>query len=158
MITVTRYHDFCAGHRVAGHENKCSQLHGHNYRIYFTCTAESLDGVGRVIDFAAIKEKLCDWLERNWDHKMLLWKDDPWTFDIEGHEDKNNRFYHGNGRKLVDAETGLVFVPFNPTAENMAKHLVEVVGPRQLEGTDVQLIKVVVEETRKCSATYERGA
>ena len=34
-ITATRYHDICAGHRVYGHEGKCSHFHGHNYRIYF---------------------------------------------------------------------------------------------------------------------------
>ena len=46
-----RYHDFCAGHRVVGHENKCRHLHGHNYRVTFYCESQELDGVGRVVDF-----------------------------------------------------------------------------------------------------------
>jgi 6-pyruvoyltetrahydropterin/6-carboxytetrahydropterin synthase len=62
MITVSRYHDISAGHRVCGHESKCSHLHGHNYRITFECTADELDHLGRVIDFSLIKEKLCQWL------------------------------------------------------------------------------------------------
>ena len=63
MITVERYHDISMGHRVVGHESKCRHLHGHNYRIHFICTAPELDGVGRVIDFSEIKERLCQWLE-----------------------------------------------------------------------------------------------
>ena len=48
----------------------------------------------------------------------------------------------------------LVAVPFNPTAENMAVYLTEVVGPMQLAGTGVTLIGCRVDETRKCSASY----
>jgi 6-pyruvoyltetrahydropterin/6-carboxytetrahydropterin synthase len=45
---VHRYHDISCGHRVHGHEGKCRHLHGHNYRVHFTCIAEdgALDGVG----------------------------------------------------------------------------------------------------------------
>lgn len=50
----------------------------------------------------------------------------------------------------------IVVVPFNPTAENMAAHLVNVVGPTVLHDTDVILQKVHISETRKCSATFER--
>ena len=53
-------------------------------------------------------------------------------------------------------EESIVFVPFNPTAENMAQYLVEVIGPLQLHATDVTLVKVVIEETRKCSCTFEK--
>ncbi len=139
--SVTRYHDFSAGHRVVGHEGKCRFLHGHNYRIHFTCEAVDLDNVGRVIDFGVIKSLLCEWLEENWDHKMLLWQED---YLVE---------------TLCEASAltseSLVPVPFNPTAENIAKFLVQVVGPEQLVDTGVVLTKVVVDETRKCSASFE---
>jgi 6-pyruvoyltetrahydropterin/6-carboxytetrahydropterin synthase len=48
----------------------------------------------------------------------------------------------------------IVSVPFNPTAENIAEYLVEVVGPNQLKKTGCVLVECKVEETRKCSATY----
>jgi len=138
MITAERYHDISSGHRVVGHENKCRHLHGHNYRVYFFCEAPELDTVGRVIDFSVIKSKLCMWLEHNWDHKMLLWKEDPYL------------------KLLANAFPGdIVQVPFNPTAENLAKYLVEEIGPQQLAGTQVVLYKVRIEETRKCAASYE---
>ena len=136
MHEAIRYHDFCAGHRVAGHENKCKHLHGHNYRIYFHCEAQ-LDEVGRVIDFSVIKEKLCLWLEDNWDHRFLVWENDPLADDIIALDDHATK------------------VPFNPTAENMAEYLVTTVAPKQFAGTGVTLRKCVVEETRKCSASYK---
>jgi 6-pyruvoyltetrahydropterin/6-carboxytetrahydropterin synthase len=150
-ITVTRYHDFSYGHRVVGHESCCKHLHGHNGRVHFTCEAEKLDEVGRVIDFAVIKEKLCMWLENNWDHKFLAWEKDKLCKELVEVQRINEC-----GLKDSDFETleqSIIFVPFNPTAENMALHLLNEVGPAQLKDTNVRLVCVSVEETSKCSAT-----
>jgi len=135
QVLCARFHDICAGHRVYGHEGKCKNLHGHNYRIHFTCQAEKLDSVGRIIDFSVMKEELCDWLEENWDHKMLIWEDDPILSD------------------LTILDFTVVAVPFNPTAENMAKFLLGHLGKMLLKNTGIKLIEVKVEETRKCFAT-----
>ena len=135
-ITATRYHDFSTGHRVYRHESKCAHLHGHNYRIHLTVEAEALDNIGRVMDFSVIKELLCVWLEINWDHKFLVWEDDPFAKTL----------------KELDPE-GAVVVQFNPTAENMGQYLIDIVGPKQLEGTGVKLVNVNIEETRKCNVT-----
>lgn len=147
-----RYHDISCGHRVVGHENKCRYLHGHNYRIHFHCEAEQLDAIGRVIDFSVIKEKLCLWLEENWDHKFLVWENDP-MFDrdyvIVTNTDSSSKSF-----ELLDMFwESIVRLPFNPTAENMAAHLIEVVGPEQLKETGVTLVKVIIEETAKCHAS-----
>lgn len=140
MHKIERYHDISCGHRVYGHESKCAHLHGHNYRIHFTVQNDEkqLDLLGRVLDFSVIKSRLCAWLENWWDHKMLIWEDDP------------------IGLELCDIDPdGIVLVPFNPTAENMAQHLVEVIGPQELKGTGCILVACRIEETRKCSATYK---
>lgn len=149
MITAERYHDISCGHRVFGHESKCAHLHGHNYRVHFTVAprvsmsqciglpeANGLDEVGRVLDFSVIKSELCMWLEDQWDHKFLVWDQDPWA------------------RPLAELDRAVVWTPFNPTAENMAKYLVEVVAPVQLAGTGCVLIACRIEETRKCSAAF----
>lgn len=135
MITCTRHHDFSAGHRVSMHESKCRHLHGHNYRIHFTCSTDDLDCIGRVIDFGFIKSEMCQWLEDNWDHRLILWEKDPLNLHLGDSEHKK--------------QLGVVFVPFNPTAENMAQFLLykDWALPH-----GVTLTKVVVEETRKCSA------
>jgi len=146
-VTAERYHDISTGHRVVGHENKCRHLHGHNYRIHFVCEAAQLDSVGRVIDFGVIKEKLCMWVENHWDHKFLAWAHDPVMILAS-----ERMVQEGVKEDLFNGS--LVFVPFNPTAENMAQHLVEVIGPLQLAGTGVTLVSVRIEETAKCSASF----
>lgn len=137
MITVERYHDISMGHRVVGHESKCRHLHGHNYRIHFVCSASELDPLGRVIDFSEIRDRLCMWLEEHWDHRMMIWSKDPLLPELQ---------------RLVPGD--LCIVPFNPTAEQIAIHLVSVVGPEQLKGSGITLLECRVEETRKCSAAY----
>ena len=146
MHTVTRYHDFSCGHRVADHESKCAHLHGHNYRVHFTCEAKvnALDSIGRVVDFSALKS-MSNWLEERWDHRMLVWEKDSTMRELSRSAEQT-----GTARIL---RASIVWVPFNPTAENMAQHLVEVVGPHLLP-PNILLTSVRIEETRKCSATY----
>jgi 6-pyruvoyltetrahydropterin/6-carboxytetrahydropterin synthase len=138
IITAERYHDISCGHRVSGHESKCKYLHGHNYRIHFVVAAPELDSIGRVMDFSVIKSKLCMWLEDNYDHKFLIWENDPLLPDL-----------------LCIVEDSLVITEFNPTAENIAEHLVKVIAPIQLNDSGCVLIECRVEETRKCLATYK---
>ena len=137
-IKAIRYHDICAGHRVVGHEGKCKNLHGHNYRFTFTIEAVELDSVGRVLDFSVIKEKLCIWLENNYDHKMLIWEKDPLLNDL-----------------IKINQEGILVVSFNPTAENIAEYFTEVIAPKQLIGTGAKLVKLKIQETRKCSVIYK---
>lgn len=156
MVTAERYHDISCGHRVVGHESKCRHLHGHNYRVHFTVAAENLDAIGRVMDFSVIKDRLCMWLEDNWDHKFLAYEEDRLMKAVYSQValgPYNSPKQASDDRTL---EESIVFVPFNPTAENMAQYLVEVIGPLQLHATDVTLVKVVIEETRKCSCTFEK--
>jgi 6-pyruvoyltetrahydropterin/6-carboxytetrahydropterin synthase len=134
---ITRTHEIHCGHRVYGHEGKCAHLHGHGYVFELTCEGDKLDELGRVIDFGVVKNGLCMWLEENWDHRFLLWGRDPALYN------------------LMAIDRTVVAVPFNPTAENMAAHLVEMVGPEVLAGTGVRLVSVRVHETTKCSAVYD---
>lgn len=137
ITTAERYHDISMGHRVVGHEHKCRHLHGHNYRIHFVCAAETTDSLGMIIDFSEIKNTLCAFLENEWDHKMMLWCEDPLLESLQA---------------LVPED--ILVVPFNPTAELIAQYLVQEVAPRLLAGKNVFLVSCRVEETRKCSATF----
>jgi 6-pyruvoyltetrahydropterin/6-carboxytetrahydropterin synthase len=102
---------------------------------------KQLDNIGRVVDFSVIKE-LGIWLEEYWDHKFLMWTQDPFLAIMDDQV------------QPLTGPIGIVEVPFNPTAENIARYLVEVVGPRVLP-KGIRLVKVVIDETRKCSASYE---
>lgn len=138
MITCTRKLWFSSGHRVYGHESVCGHPHGHNYEVHLTAHPlhDRLDPVGRVIDFAVLKKKFDPWLQENWDHAMIFYKKDQ----------EMCRSY------LSEEMSGMKhwISPFNPTAEEMAKFLLQVVGPLLLVGTEIQLVKVTLFETPNC--------
>ena len=48
----------------------------------------------------------------------------------------------------------LVALPFNPTAENLAAYMVDVIGPQLLDQYGVELVECTIEETSKCHVNY----
>ena len=176
-VKVIRTHEICAGHRVVGHESKCRHLHGHNYVFHFhvaplrsTVSVEApgmnkiemalgernkLDEVGRVIDFSIVKSTLCEWLEMNWDHKFLHWEHDKLIGSLMNFVDPATK-EEMSQRDQLDFLGSLVSLPFNPTAENLAEHMVKVVGPELLEPYGVELVQCVIEETSKCHVEYSK--
>ena len=154
-ISAARYHDCSMGHRVHNHESKCALLHGHNYRIHFHVRSifeNGLDPVGRVLDFSVINTHLCQWVERNWDHHFLAWEKDPFMHYLVNASEPPETTMVGDNDAHSMLCSSIVWVPFNPTAENIANHLLRVIGPEQLSRTTCELFGVVVEETRKCLA------
>ncbi len=136
MMTVSRRVTFCAGHRLRGHEGPCRFVHGHNYVAVFHAAAEKLDPLGRVVDFGVLKERLGGWIDSHWDHGFICER---------GDEEILSALKAIPGQKvfLLDA---------NPTAENMADYLLRVMGPQQLAGTGVRLVRVELWETENCKA------
>lgn len=74
---ITRRLEWDSGHRVLGHEGKCACLHGHRYAAEVTFVAKELDDLGRVIDFGTVKTILGAWIDKHWDHTIILHRDDP---------------------------------------------------------------------------------
>jgi len=138
--TITRRIQFCAGHRVFKHESKCAHPHGHNYVLYATfkkADSDSLDEVGRVIDFSIIKSILGGWIDANWDHGFLVYADDYEMLNFL--LDYNHKHYKCS---------------FNPTAENMAEYLYTEICPHLFEKLGIRCTKIKLHETENCSATY----
>lgn len=155
QITATRKLRFCAGHRVVGHEGKCAHLHGHDYGVEIHARANSLDSVGRVIDFSVIKERVGGWIDANWDHKTLLWAKDKLRHIVANGAEFFESGNEDDKRQAKQALGSFVVGSFNPTAENIAAHLLIVICPEVLAGTGVNVYKVVVHETPNCFATAE---
>lgn len=163
---VIRSHEICAGHRVVGHESKCRHLHGHNYVFHFHVAPKPIDGVsvkgdpldqvGRVIDFSVVKSTLCEWLETNWDHRFLHWEQDKLMTGISSLIEDSNRPGFIEAKDEIHFFDSLVSLPFNPTAENLAAYMVEVIGPRLLDEHGVELVKCTIEETSKCHVGYTK--
>lgn len=170
---VIRSHEICAGHRVVGHESKCRHLHGHNYVFHFHVAPKldgqirslakeyevesaALDQVGRVIDFSVVKSTLCEWLETNWDHRFLHWEKDELIRGVIGLVENDNRDGFVPRDQVDHLYNSFVELPFNPTAENLAAYMVEVIGPRLLDEHGVELVKCIIEETSKCHVGYTK--
>jgi 6-pyruvoyltetrahydropterin/6-carboxytetrahydropterin synthase len=141
-LTIMRRIKFCAGHRLHRHGGKCEFFHGHNYLADFYVTAEEVDAVGRVIDFADLKRLFKGWLDEHWDHGFLL-----------NEADENGI----NAIRQVEPSKFYI-LPSNPTAENMAQYLLTEVCPKLLAGTGVTAIKVVIWETDDSFAEASLGS
>jgi len=141
VISCVRRIQFCCGHRVHRHESKCANLHGHNYVAFFHAVAPGLDELGRVIDFSVLKARLGEWIDTKWDHGFVLWNEDAPAL----------------GAMTMMPAQKLYLMPSNPTAENMALHLLHDIAPVLMEGTGVQVTRVVLWETENCYVDVSLG-
>ena len=144
MMECVRRVQFCSGHRVLWHENKCANPHGHNYVAYIHARAIKLDPIGRVIDFSVLKERVGSWIDRNWDHGFIYYSEDNGMAKV----------FH-EPQALIENWKNYC-LPVNPTAENMAKYLVEEVAPIEMKGTGIEVYKVTLWETENCYAVYSK--
>lgn len=60
MYSVTIIDSFSAAHNLRYYEGKCENLHGHNWRVEVTVSADELDPPGMVIDFKILKKMVSD--------------------------------------------------------------------------------------------------
>jgi len=135
-IEIMRRISFCAGHRLYRHGGKCEYFHGHNYVAEFYVTADEVDDIGRVIDFAELKQRFKGWIDEHWDHGFILFERDKNGIDA-----------------IRRVEPCKYFVlPYNPTAENMARYLLDHVAVDLLAGSAATATKVVVWETEQAFA------
>ena len=144
-MEVLRKLEFDAGHRLIGHESKCAHLHGHRYVAEITAISLGLDGIGRVVDFGVIKQRVGGWIDKHWDHNMILNPKDP-LLAVEVPEDVL-------GIKLP--YTMPVSHP-TPTAENMAFVLYDIAG-HLINENGLSIKRVRLWETPNCCATYPSG-
>ncbi|XP_065199065.1 6-carboxy-5,6,7,8-tetrahydropterin synthase-like [Sycon ciliatum] len=137
MITCSRSVEFDAGHRVLNHESKCRTVHGHRYKVDITAQIDELDDIGRVVDFSVLKQVIGGWIDEQWDHAMVLNKDDPMLQHFKDDDHALKPPY------VMDT---------NPTAENMAKFLLDKSNELLAGYEGLKVISVVVHETPNCKA------
>ncbi|MFB3908730.1 MAG: 6-pyruvoyl tetrahydropterin synthase family protein [Candidatus Eisenbacteria bacterium] len=134
MYTVTRKHSFSYGHRLREHPGNCSRLHGHNGVLFVTVGSDALDGGGMVVDFHEIKRTVARWVDDTLDHRLVLQRGDP------------------AAALLQEAGEEIRVVDFEPTAENLARHVYEA-----LTALGLPVREIVFEETENCRACYRPG-
>ncbi len=107
MIKCTKKIEFDAAHRIIGHDGGCQMVHGHRYVVKITFESSDVDKMGMVIDFRIIKAKFKDWIDKNWDHNIILHVDDRQLGEMIASYTQQKVFY----------------MQQNPTAENIAIYL-----------------------------------
>lgn len=58
MYKISVTDSFSAAHRLCGYVGACSNLHGHNWKVRVSLTAEELDPIGMALDFGVLKALL----------------------------------------------------------------------------------------------------
>ena len=143
MISCTKRIEFDAAHRILGHTSGCQMVHGHRYAVELTFSSDALDTMGMVIDFKEIKSRFKLWIDTNWDHNIILHKDD-----------------HKLGDAISSCTGQKVFyLEFNPTSENIAYYLFNVVLKEVFSDVThyIEMCKSIkVFETPTSNSCYER--
>lgn len=127
-MVITKKFKFELAHRlVDSYSKKCQSFHGHSYTAEVTLEGTSLDDTGMLMDFGEVKDKFAHVID-GWDHSLMLWKADP-THDrmLDISNEINGRF---------------ISVNYNPTAENMAYHMYQI-----LWDAGLPIKQVLVRET-----------
>jgi len=116
-----------------GYPGKCAHLHGHNGLVRVEFAGEEVNPLGILIDFDEIKGLVQDYLDREWDHKTILWEKDPLL------------------ELLKNAGERVFPMRKQPSAENMAQLIFEYIKER---GLPIHSVKIW--ETPSSCAEYEK--
>jgi 6-pyruvoyltetrahydropterin/6-carboxytetrahydropterin synthase len=134
VATITKEFAFSAAHALDGlpPEHQCSRVHGHNYKVRIELTGFVHQPVGFVYDYGALAP-FREYLDDNLDHRWL-----------------------GFGDLLLPLQerTEKAALDFNPTAENLARHLHAIAC--DLFPFKNESIRIGVSETDKTWAYYFR--
>jgi 6-pyruvoyltetrahydropterin/6-carboxytetrahydropterin synthase len=134
MFRVTQQIDFCYGHRLLNYEGKCRFLHGHNGRAVISLEGEGLDHRGMLVDFTDIKRSLRTWIDNELDHRMIMHEHDP-LLPI-----------------LTANQQPVHVIPYNPTAENIARLIFE-----RARSQGFPVVEVTLWETANSCAVYKQA-
>lgn len=137
MYILKTEQSFDSAHFLAGYQGKCSNLHGHRWRVVVEIWSEELVATGQirgmVTDFGDIKadlQKITDF----YDHALIVEAGSLKETTVKALEEEGFR---------------LIMVPFRPTAEHFSKHFYD-----ELKEMGYQVRAVEVYETPNNCAVY----
>lgn len=142
-VAIAREIQCDVGHRIAGHEGACRNVHGHRYRILVTASGivsqkSGESEFGMVADFGFLKEIMMTEIHSNIDHGFMICKNDEPLLS----------FLQTQGQRLLVLDGP-------PTAENLAIWCYNKMAEAcHNKGRTVQIRSVTVWETPNCYAEY----
>lgn len=110
MYSLKTEHSFDSAHFLSGYEGKCSNIHGHRWRVVIEVSSDSVEENGQnrgmIVDFGTLKAQVkaeADLL----DHSLIIEKNTLKQKTFEALQEE--------GFKIIE-------VDFRPTAESFAKY------------------------------------
>lgn len=137
MYLLKTEHSFDAAHFLAGYEGKCSNIHGHRWRVEVQIASGTLQQGGQcdgmLVDFSQLKNDVRTMVDA-FDHALV----------IEKQSLKEKTF-----EALTEEGFHILELDFRPTAENLAKYFFDELVEK---GYRVRCVNVY--ETPKNCASY----
>ncbi|GMQ55738.1 6-carboxytetrahydropterin synthase QueD [Vallitalea sediminicola] len=140
MYILKTEHSFDSAHFLANYEGKCSNIHGHRWKVEIEIQSEilkiggQLDGM--IIDFGDFKKDVKEMVDF-FDHALIIQKETMRKQTLEC---------------LLEDGFSIIQVDFRPTAENFAKFMFN-----KMEDKGYNVKRAVVYETPTNSAIYEKS-
>ena len=139
MFILKNEVQFDTAHYLSGYAGKCSNIHGHRYRMVVELASETLQetGVqrGMVADFGDVKDLLKQ-LADQYDHKLLI-------------EDNEDGWAVAAQLAQLPNQFAVVMVPYRPTAEEMSRAIYQ-----QIKAAGYPVYSVELFETPVNSCIY----
>ena len=137
MYQLTTHACFDSAHFLSGYEGKCSNIHGHRWKLEVTVQNETLEQTGQmrgmIVDFGQLKDdikKIAD----EFDHSFIIEEGTLKEKTVEA---------------LREEEFRMIFVHFRPTAENFAKYFYD-----RMTEKGYRILESTVYETPNNRASY----
>lgn len=139
MFILKNEIQFDTAHYLSGYSGKCSNIHGHRYRLVVELASQNLhqDGQqrGMVADFGEIKTLLKQ-IADQYDHKLLI-------------EDNADGQAVAQQLSQLPNQFAICMVPYRPTAEEMARAIYN-----QIKNAGYPVYSVEIFETPVNSCIY----
>lgn len=139
MYSLKTEHSFDSAHFLKDYKGKCSNIHGHRWRVIIEVMSQNVKSEGQtkgmILDFAALKEDVKNEADY-FDHSLIIERDSLKPDTLEA--------LNSEGFKIIT-------VDFRPTAENFAKYFYD---RFKAIGYDVRRA-VVYETPNNCAEYYE---
>ena len=137
MYKLRAEDSFDAAHFLMGYEGKCSNIHGHRWRVVCEVKTDKLKEEGQLrgmhVDFKELKKDL-KLLTEEFDHNFVI--------ETGSLKPKTLEALYEENFKIVE-------VPFRPTAENLSKYFFD-----KFKAMGYQVSEMTVYETPNNCATY----
>ena len=130
-IRVTKRFHFEMAHALYEYDGLCRNIHGHSYNLEITIIGEPKKEPqhpkdGMVIDFSELKEIVKSQIVSRFDHALMV-----------------NSLVSGQQKELLSKTTNrLIVVDFQPTSENVAAYIAEILQQHLPFGVNLYSIRL----------------